>query len=53
MAEYKVLNKFRDKETGEVYSEGQEITLTVKRATEIEDNLKSYGYEFLERTDNK
>lgn len=53
MAKYKVLNKFKNKETKEVYTVGQEVELTVKRAKEIEDNLESYGVDFLERIDNK
>lgn len=53
MAKYTVLNKFRDKETKEVYLVGQDIELTVKRAKEIEENLKKYDQDFLERIDNK
>lgn len=53
MAKYKVLSKFKNKETGETYKIGQEIELTVKRAKEIEKNLESYGYKFLERIDKK
>lgn len=50
MAKYKVLKKFRDKETREVYKENTEIEMTVKRAEEVEKNLDG---SFLERTDNK
>lgn len=53
MAQYKVLNKFRNKETGEIYAAGQEVELTVKRAKEIQVNLESYDVDFLERVDNK
>ena len=53
MAKYRVLDKFKNKETGEVYTVGQEVELTVKRAKEIQANLESYGVDFLERLDNK
>lgn len=53
MAQYKVLEIFKDKDTQEVYRVGQEVELTVKRATEIEKNLKGYDKQFLERIDNK
>lgn len=53
MAKYKVLKKFKNKETKEVYSESQEVELTVKRAKEIQASLESYGVDFLERLDNK
>jgi hypothetical protein len=48
MAEYKVLQNFRDKNTKELYSEGAEIDMTVKRAKEVEKKL---GEGFLERLD--
>lgn len=53
MAQYKVLEIFKDKDTQEVYRVGQEVELTVKRATEIEKNLKEHDKQFLERIDNK
>lgn len=53
MAQYKILEIFKDKDTQEVYRVGQEVELTVKRATEIEKNLKEYDKQFLERIDNK
>lgn len=53
MAKYKVLQKFRDIETKEVYESGQEIEMTVKRADEAIKNLAKYNGEFLERIDNK
>lgn len=53
MAQYKVLEVFKDKDTQEVYKVGQEVELTVKRATEIEKNLKEHDKQFLERIDNK
>lgn len=48
MAKYKVLKKFRDVHTREVYKPNTEIEMTVKRADEVEKNLDS---SFLERLD--
>ncbi|MDT2815972.1 hypothetical protein P7H75_14020 [Vagococcus carniphilus] len=53
MAKYKVLQKFRDIKTDEVYEVGSEITMNVSRAEEVEKNLEKYDGSFLERTDNK
>lgn len=53
MAKYKVLQKFRDKVTKEVYETGQEIEMTVKRADEAIKNLKKWDGEFLERVEEK
>lgn len=53
MAKYIVNKGFIDIETRERYTEGQEIDMTVKRAKEVEDNLKDYGIKFLDRIDNK
>lgn len=53
MAQYKVLQKFRNKETKEVYKVGQVVELTVKRANEAIENLKEWDGEFLERIDTK
>ncbi|WP_313469809.1 hypothetical protein [Lysinibacillus sp.] len=53
MVQYKVLQKFRNKETKEVYEVGQEIELTVKRANEAIENLKEWEGDFLERIDTK
>lgn len=53
MAKYKVLKKFRDIETNEVYQADTEIEMTVKRADEAIKNLKEHDGEFLERIDNK
>lgn len=53
MAQYKVLEIFKDKDTQEIYKVGQEVELTVKRATEIEKNLKGHDKQFIERIDNK
>ena len=53
MAQYKILEVFKDKDTQEIYKVGQEVELTVKRATEIEKNLKEHDKQFLERIDNK
>lgn len=52
MAKYKVLQKFRDVETDEVYEANQEIELTVKRADEAIATLKQHKGEFLERLDD-
>lgn len=48
MAKYKVLKKFRDIHTREIYKPNTEIEMTVKRADEVEKNLDS---SFLERLD--
>ncbi len=48
MAKFKVLKKFRDKETKEIYEANQKIDMTIKRAKEVESNLDS---SFLERTE--
>ncbi|EJM6842191.1 hypothetical protein NOU21_002340 [Listeria monocytogenes] len=48
MAKFKILKKFKDKETKEVYEKGTEIELTVKRAEEVNENL---GASFLKRLD--
>lgn len=53
MAKYKVLKKFRDKYTKEVYKEGQEVEMTVKRADEAVKNLKKFEGEFLERIEEE
>lgn len=53
MAKYKVLQRFKDKETGEVYENGQEVDMTVKRANEAIENLKKWDGNFLERIDDK
>lgn len=41
MAKFKVLKKFRDTHTKEIYEVNQEIEMTVKRAGEVEKNLDS------------
>lgn len=51
MAKYKVLQKFQDKYTGEEYSPGTEIEMTVKRANEAIKNLTKWDGEFLERVE--
>ena len=53
LAEFKVLQPFKDIETGERYETGQVIKMTVKRANEAIKNLSKYDGEFLERIDNK
>ena len=50
MAKYKVLKKFRDVHTKEVYKKNTEIEMTVKRADEVAKNLDG---SFLERIDKK
>lgn len=50
MAKYKVLKKFKDIHTKEVYKPNTEIEMTVKRADEVEKNLDD---SFLVRVDNK
>lgn len=53
MAKYKVLKKFKDIETNEIYEPGQEIEMTVKRANEAIKNLKKWDGEFLERIEDE
>lgn len=53
MAKYKVLKKFKDIKTKEVYKEGQEVEMTVKRADEAIKNLKKWDEEFLERVEEE
>lgn len=50
MVKYKVLKKFKDIHTKEVYEPNNEIEMTVKRAEEVEKNLDD---SFLVRVDNK
>lgn len=50
MAKYKVLKKFKDIHTKEVYKPNTEIEMTVKRAEEVENNLDS---SYLKRIDKK
>lgn len=54
MAIYLTPTKIRNKETRELYEPGKEFELTVKRAEELEKNIrKNKGYEkfALERVD--
>ena len=53
MAQYKVIQKFRDIKTNKIYEKNQEVEMTVKRGNEAIKNLKKYDGEFLERIDNK
>ena len=53
MAKYKVLQRFRDKETNEVYEAGQVIDMTVKRANQAIENLKAWDGDFLIRVEEK
>lgn len=48
MVKFKVLKKFRDKETKEVYEPNSKINLTLKRADEVTKNLDD---SFLERVE--
>lgn len=49
MAKFKVLKRFIDKDTKDLYEVGQEIELTVKRSEEVNRKLG----DALERVDNK
>ena len=53
MAQYKVLQPFRDIKTSEDYQADQVIEMTVKRANEAIKNLKKWNGEFLERVEEK
>lgn len=53
MAKFKVNKAFKDKHTGEIYSPGAVIEMTVKRAKEAENNLKKHGGGFFERVEEK
>lgn len=48
MAKYKVLKEFKDIKNGKVYRKNDEIEMTVKRSTEVSENLDDT---FLERLD--
>lgn len=50
MAKFKVLKKFRDKETKKIYEVGSVIDMTVKRSEEVSKNLDD---SFLERLEEK
>lgn len=50
MVKYKVLKKFRDVHTREVYKPNTEIEMTVKRADEVTKNLDD---SFLVRVDEE
>lgn len=53
MAKYKVLQKFKDTETGTVYKAGDVIEMTVKRANEAMKNLEKWNGDFLKRVEEK
>lgn len=60
MVMYKVLQQFKDKHTKEMYTPGDVIEMTVKRAAEAERNLKKHAEQrkkeyapFLERVEEK
>lgn len=50
MAKFKVLKKFRDVKTKELYEKDQVIELTVKRSAEVAKNL---DHSFLSRIEEK
>lgn len=50
MVKYKVMKKFRDVHTKEIYEQNTEIEMTVKRADEVTQNLDD---SFLIRVDNE
>lgn len=43
MAKYKVVHRFKDKETGLTHEAGQEIDITVKRGDEVNKKLSKHG----------
>lgn len=53
MVKYKIIARFRDIHTGEIYSVNQEVDFTAKRAKEAEANLKEHGKVFFERIEAK
>lgn len=53
MAKYKVLQRFKDVETGIEYKAGEVIEMTVKRANEAMKNLEKWTGDFLERVEEK
>lgn len=53
MAKYKVLQQFEDVETGTVYTAGDVIEMTVKRANEAMKNLEQWNGDFLKRVEEK
>lgn len=53
MAKFKVLKKFRDTHTKDVYAENAEIEMTVKRSEEVAKNLDDSYLERLDAPDPK
>lgn len=53
MPKYRVLQRFRDIKTNEIYEPNDVIEMTVKRANEAIKNLSKHNGEFLERVDDK
>lgn len=51
MAQYKVLQTFRDTHSKEIYEENQIIEISVKRAKEIEKNLDGSFIERIEESE--
>ncbi|MGV3043379.1 hypothetical protein ACEE08_10745 [Staphylococcus rostri] len=52
MAEYKVLTRYNDKLIGRILEVDEVVEMSVKRAKEVNDNLKPKNG-ILERIDNK
>lgn len=53
MAKFKVLKKFRDIHTKDVYDGNSEIEMTVKRSEEVAKNLDDSYLERLDAPDSK
>lgn len=51
MAKFKVLKEYKDKKLNKVVKAGEEIEITVKRADEINEALKSFDGPFVERVE--
>lgn len=49
----KVLERFRDKNTGELYEVGATINVTEERFAEINETAKAYGSKFVEEVKPK
>ncbi|WP_164971854.1 hypothetical protein [Staphylococcus saprophyticus] len=55
MAEYKVLKAYKDKQLDKDLKKNEKVEMTFKRADEVEETLKSNGFDgpFLERIKEK
>lgn len=51
MAKFKVLKEYKDKKLNKIVKAGEEIDITVKRADEINEALKSHDGPFVERVE--